>query len=109
MFDSIDPDAEICRPDSSDRCSNSDDGQVNANVGGDDSAITDDGCGGVCSGGYKDENNDNEDSALWDESDHELYSIPFCASFVYKPPRNDKCLLRHTNILLFLEQLCLRK
>jgi hypothetical protein len=49
---------------------------VNANVGGDDSAINDD--GGVCRGGYKDENNDNEDSALCDES----------ASFGYKPPQN---------------------
>jgi hypothetical protein len=37
----------------SESCSNSDDGQVTANVGGEDGG-SDDGDGGGCSGGYND-------------------------------------------------------
>jgi hypothetical protein len=90
VFDRTDPDAEICRPDLCDRCSKSDDGQVNANVGSDDSAINDD--GGVYSGGHKDEDNNNDDWAHWDENDPDLYTstIAFRASSGYKPPRNGK-------------------
>jgi hypothetical protein len=41
-----------------------------------------------CSGGYKDEDHDNEDSDLWDENNHDFYMTPFCASSAYKPPRS---------------------
>jgi hypothetical protein len=64
-----------------DRCSNSDDRKVKLNIGRDDSATNDVDCGsGVCNGGYKDEDNDNADWALWEESDHDLHMIKFHAS-----------------------------
>jgi hypothetical protein len=66
MFHRIDPDAKICGPDLGDGCSNSDDGQVCGNVGG------------------------NEDWALWDEDSHDFYMMRFRASSSYKPPRSRK-------------------
>jgi hypothetical protein len=77
IFDHIDPDAEICGPVLSDSCSNSDDGQASANVGGDDDG-----------GGDDDEDDDNGDWALWDKNYHDFYMIPFPASSGYKPPQN---------------------
>jgi hypothetical protein len=44
---------KLSGPDLSDSCSNSDDGQASANIGG--------GCS------YNDKDNGNEDSALWEE------------------------------------------
>jgi hypothetical protein len=62
IFDRTDRDAEICGSDFCDSCNSYDD-QVSGNVGGD-----------VCgNGGYNDEDDDNEDWALWDENNHELY------------------------------------
>jgi hypothetical protein len=71
IFECIDPDSEISRPD----LSNSDDSQVSANVGGDD--------GGR--GGYDDED-DDEKWALWYENNHDFYMIPFSASSGCKAP-----------------------
>jgi hypothetical protein len=69
IFDRIDPDFEISRPDLSDSCSNSHDSQVGANVGGDDGG-NDGGCGD-----YDDEDDDNEEWALWYENNHDFYMI----------------------------------
>jgi hypothetical protein len=79
IFDRTDPDSEISRPDLSDSCSNSDDGQVSANVGSDD---------GGNDGGYDDDDDDddNEEWALWYESNHDFYMIPFWAFFNCKAP-----------------------
>jgi hypothetical protein len=57
IFDRTDPDAEISGPHMSDSCSNSNDGQASANVGGDNGANS----GGGCSGDYDDKDNDNEE------------------------------------------------
>jgi hypothetical protein len=61
ILDRIYRDAEISGPVLSDRCSNSSDGQVSGNVDGED------GGNDGASGGYNDEDDDNEDWALWDE------------------------------------------
>jgi hypothetical protein len=85
IFDRIDPDAEISGPGLSDSC-NSDDDQVNANVGGGNSGNEDGGC---CSGGYNDEDDDDDEEwALWYEYNHDLYMVSFRASSGYKPPRS---------------------
>jgi hypothetical protein len=55
VFDHVDLDAEICGPGLHESCSNSDNGEESANVGGG---------GGVYSGGYDDEDGDSEDWVL---------------------------------------------
>jgi hypothetical protein len=100
IFHRIDPDAEISGPDWSGSCRNSDDRQVSANVGGDD-GDNDDGHGG-CSNGYNDEDGDNEDWAVWDENDHDLYMVQFRALSGCKPPRNGEMPVLHMNLCFFL-------
>jgi hypothetical protein len=74
IFDCMDPDAKMSRPDLSDSCSNSDDSQASAYVGG---GRGDSGGGGGGDGYDKD---DNEDWAFWGENVHVFYMIPFCVS-----------------------------
>jgi hypothetical protein len=50
IFDSTDPDAEICGTDLRDSCSNSGDGQASAYVGGDDGGNDDSDGGGYNDG-----------------------------------------------------------
>jgi hypothetical protein len=104
MFDCINPDAKISGPDLSDTCSNSDDCQVSGNVGDDDGG-NDSGDGEGCSsGGYNDEDIDNEDWVLWDENNNNFYTIPFRASSDYKPPQSRQIFLCYN-----LVQTCLKK
>jgi hypothetical protein len=101
IFDHIDPDSNISGPDLSNSCSNSDAGQVSANVGVGDSGNDD---GGGCSGGYNDKG-DNKNWALWDNNNHDFYMIPFHASSGYKPPQNGQMPV----FKLFLVQLYFKK
>lgn len=80
IFAHIGPDAKIIGPDLSDICSNSDDDQAHANIGGDHGE------------GYNNEDN-NEDWSLWDEYNHDFYAIPFCSSSGFKPLQNGQTSL----------------
>jgi hypothetical protein len=92
IFYHIDPDAEICGPVLSDSCSNSDDGQGSANVGGDDDCGDDD-----------DKDDDNEDWALWDKNYRDFYMIPFPASSGYKTSQNGQMFVSvHKFLCYFL-------
>jgi hypothetical protein len=65
----------------SDSCIHSDDGQATASGNGA-------GGSGGCNGGYNDADDNNEDSVLCDENNHDIYTTPFHASSDYKPPRS---------------------
>jgi hypothetical protein len=91
----------------SDSCSNSDDGQVSANVGGGDGGNDD---SGGCRGDYNDKNEDNKHWALWDNNNHDSYMIIFHASSGYKPPQNVQMpVFMHKVFMLFLAQLYFMK
>jgi hypothetical protein len=63
-----------------------DDCEASTNVDGCDGGS--DGASGGCSCGYNDEDDDNENWALWEENNHYFYMMPLCASYGYKPARN---------------------
>jgi hypothetical protein len=107
IFDRIDPDAEISGPGFSDSCSNSDDGQVSAHVGGGNNG-NDDGCG--CSSGYNDEDVDDDEWALWHEYNRDFNMISFRASAGYKPPRSRQMPFSSDEIFSYILRLiCLKK
>jgi hypothetical protein len=66
--------------------SNSGDGQGIANEDAGNAANDDSGGGG--GGGYDDGDSDNEDWSLWEENDHDFYTISFRVSTGYIRPQN---------------------
>jgi hypothetical protein len=59
--------------------------RLSANIGGDDGAGGGN-SGTGCSSVHNDEDDVNEDCALWDENNNNFYMIPFGTSSGYKPP-----------------------
>lgn len=66
-----DPDAKINEPDLNNSDGNSDDCQASTTVGG---------------VGGNDEDNGNDDWAVWDKNDHDFSEVPILASSGHNPP-----------------------
>jgi hypothetical protein len=95
----------MCRPDLSNRCSNSDDGQANANVGGDDSAINDDGM--VVFVVVVTRTKTMIMKVVFSGTNVIMIYIGYHSvpHLVINHLKMDKCLLRQTNFMYFLAQL----
>jgi hypothetical protein len=82
------PDNKINRPDLNDSCSNSDDGQVGANVSSDDDGGGD---------GDDSDKDDDEDWTLWDKMTMISVRYDFLTHLVVNHLETDKCPFLHTN------------